>query len=145
MDQTEWPKGWTQSIGREVARLRKRASLTADALSARCAEFGHPIPRSVIANLENGRREGLTLHELVVLAAALDESPLSLAYPPHEDDEQRVQYLPGDAVTTMTARARFSGDHVLGVALREARATAARTVERLDDVLDATVRDRFGR
>ena len=44
-------------------------------------ELGMPIPRSVLANLESGRRETVTVAEVLVLAAALDVAPIDLICP----------------------------------------------------------------
>jgi len=81
MSQNDWPTTWTAIIGATVKARRKELGWTARELSERCAEVGHKIPRSVIANLENGRREGIPVHQLAVLARALVTSPVELLFP----------------------------------------------------------------
>jgi transcriptional regulator with XRE-family HTH domain len=61
----------------------------------------------VIANLENGRRETLSIAELLILAAALDVPPIMLiAAVGHE---AHVQILPGVEETTWRARGWILG------------------------------------
>lgn len=55
--------------------------MTAKGLAEQCERLGFAMPRDVIANLENGRRESLTVGELLVLAQALGVSPSALAVP----------------------------------------------------------------
>lgn len=62
-------------------------------LADRTAELGMPIPRSVLANLESGRRETVSAAEVVILAAALDIAPIELISPVGFD--QQVEMLPG--------------------------------------------------
>lgn len=54
--------------------------MTAVALSARCAELGLPLDRNVIAKLENGHRNSVTVDEVLVLAAALRVPPSHLLF-----------------------------------------------------------------
>lgn len=76
-----WPRAWTREIGAAVQLHRKRQGLSAEALSARCSDVGYPIPRNTIANLENGRKEGVPVHEVMVLAMALNVAPIDLLFP----------------------------------------------------------------
>ena len=56
--------------------------MSAQALADRCAELGMPsLKRQAITNLENGRRGMVTVEELLVLAQALDTSPVTLLMP----------------------------------------------------------------
>ena len=50
-------------------------------LDERTAELGMRIPRSVLANLESGRRNTVSAAEILVLAAALDVPPSLLLFP----------------------------------------------------------------
>ena len=89
--------------------------MSAQQLSDRCAALGLPIARAVIANLESGRRTGLTVAELLVLAAALDVSPLSLLF--RLGSAESVEALPGREVPAWQAlmwasgEAPFPGEH----------------------------------
>lgn len=83
---SDWPGEWTKQIGRAVARHRKMKGLSAQALSDKCAEVGFSIPRNTITNLENGRKEGIPIHEVWVLAKALEVAPIDLLFPLVDED-----------------------------------------------------------
>lgn len=60
--------------------------MSQEGLAARCAELGAPsVDRSVIANLEAGRRKRVTIEEVMALALALDATPLALLVPSEEE------------------------------------------------------------
>ena len=50
-------------------------------LADRTDELGMPIQRSVLANFESGRRETVSVAELIILARALEVAPLELLIP----------------------------------------------------------------
>jgi hypothetical protein len=62
-----------------------------------------------IANLESGRKRGLDVAELLVLAAALDVPPVTLLFPglPDADTEK----LPGQTVSAVAAMLWFTGEY----------------------------------
>lgn len=93
MDQNAWSTRLALSIAREVRRHRTRLGLSAAQLSARCGLIGMPIQRSVLANLESGRRTTVTVAEVLVLARALNVPPGALIFP--AGYEQMVETLPG--------------------------------------------------
>ncbi|MCX4468956.1 helix-turn-helix domain-containing protein [Micromonospora sp. NBC_01655] len=66
-------------IAAQVVAERRRRSLTRDELAAAAQEAGAPstFTASALRNVETGRR-GVTVDELVQLAAALDVSPRDL-------------------------------------------------------------------
>lgn len=106
----DWePKDWAEAhaarVAREVARLRDPKS--AQWLSDRTAELGYRVSRSVITDLENGRRKYVAAHELVMLAKALNVAPLQLLY--GNDDGMKIEYLPGEKVARLLAVQNFSG------------------------------------
>ncbi|MEV6980030.1 helix-turn-helix transcriptional regulator [Sphaerisporangium sp. NPDC051017] len=69
-------------VGKRVRELRQRRGMSAQNLADRCAEAGFPeLKRQVITNLENGRRESISLTELLGLAYALDAPPALLFIP----------------------------------------------------------------
>jgi hypothetical protein len=93
-DWSEPPKNWAEQEARrialEVRRLRGKRS--AQWLATRTADLGSEVTRSVISDLEVGRRRYVTTAELVILARALDTAPIALLYPaPYRDT---VQVLP---------------------------------------------------
>ena len=102
---TDWAEGLAARVAREVIRLR--GSRSAQWLSDRTAELGYRISRSVITDLENGRRRYVTVHELVVLAAALSVAPRELLY--GDDNGSTVEFLPDEQMQRLPAVQRFSG------------------------------------
>jgi hypothetical protein len=104
------PRDWAEEqvlrVAQEVRRLREPRS--AQWLANRTKELGHELTRSVIADLENGRRRHVTIAELVVLAAALETPAVALLYPPPLDKEVRV--LPKLTTTRFMAAEEFCGN-----------------------------------
>lgn len=84
-----------------------RGRNSAQWLSDRTKELGYEVTRSVISDLENGRRRYVTTAELIVLAAALNTSPVNLVYPgPYQNI---VEILPGRGAGEFIAAQWFSG------------------------------------
>ena len=100
-----WSEEQTKRIAQEIRQLR--GSRSAQWLADRTAELGCAITRSVIADLENGRRKYVAVHELIVLAEALSVSPLELLY--GNDNGALIEYVPGDQVQRTVAVQQFSG------------------------------------
>jgi hypothetical protein len=90
-----------------MAIKEARGSRSALWLSDRTAELGFRVSPTVIAKLDSGHRGSvLSVAELVVLAAALDTSPLVLLYPgPYN---KTVEVLPGRALSELDAVQWFS-------------------------------------
>jgi transcriptional regulator with XRE-family HTH domain len=94
----------TSTIARRVRELRKRLGLTAEDLSERMRETGVPFDKTVLANLETGRRRYITVQELLALALVLDVSPVDLLVPsdtasyPNVPPEDEVPYAVTPAV-----------------------------------------------
>jgi transcriptional regulator with XRE-family HTH domain len=107
MTQEGWQERLTRVMAGQIRRYRDARGLSGQQLSERCAALGAPIHRSVIANLENGRRPNVSITELLVLAAALDVPPLLLVLPVGRQDD--VEILPGQEVTTAQAVMWLSG------------------------------------
>jgi len=104
----DWSVRVAAGIGARVAYHRKRAAMTASALSARCAELGLPLDRNVIAKLENGHRQSVTVDETLVLAAALDVPPALLLFA--VGTEETAEILPGHHVPAFRAAQWASGE-----------------------------------
>lgn len=98
MTQSDWPREWTRQIGRAVRDIRNGRGLSAVELSRRTAELGFQIPRNTIANLENGRKESIPIHEVQLLATALGVPIYALCCYP--GDDANVPYLPGRRLNT---------------------------------------------
>ncbi|MEU3945433.1 helix-turn-helix domain-containing protein [Streptomyces sp. NPDC029526] len=75
------PVGPTAVIARRVRELRRRHGWTAADLGIRLSERGMKWDRFTVANLENGRRQNVTVVELLALAAVLDVAPVNLLVP----------------------------------------------------------------
>lgn len=79
-------------------------------LSDRCAELGFAIPRPVLSNLENGRREAVSLAEVLILATALEVPPLLLIVPVGLRED--LEILPTASIPTWDAAKWVSGEHL---------------------------------
>jgi transcriptional regulator with XRE-family HTH domain len=105
--QPAWPDRLAAVIAGEVRRYRRLRGLTAQQVADRCADLGHDVPRSVLANLESGRRTTVTVAELLVLAAALEVSPVLLVFPLGR--RENIEFLPGVERSTWSVVEWFSG------------------------------------
>lgn len=110
MSTKEWPAEFTRAVGQEVRRVRNARGLTADQLASACAALGAEVPSRALTNLETGRRGGLPVTDLLVIARALDVSPISLLFP--LDREGQVEVLPGDSVAVWDAIAWFTDEQL---------------------------------
>lgn len=107
-------KNWQEGLMARVARSLKEAreaqkpKLSVAKLADRTSDIGYPMSRTVIADIELGRRRSLDVVELIVLAAALNIPPVLLLYPEAPDGE--VEVLPGVSASSDDAIAWFSGE-----------------------------------
>jgi transcriptional regulator with XRE-family HTH domain len=101
---------WADSVHRRTAAAIKkaRAQRPANWLADETRRLGYPISRAAIANYESGRKKGLDVAELLVLAAALKVPPLALMFPQLPDGP--VEVLPGVETTSWNAAAWFTGE-----------------------------------
>jgi transcriptional regulator with XRE-family HTH domain len=106
--QPDWPSRLTRVLAGEVRRYRTERKMSAQQLADRCAELGLPIARSVLANLESGRRETLSVAELLVLAKALEVAPILLLFPLGHQDT--IEVVPGEQVPVPDAAMWFTGE-----------------------------------
>lgn len=95
---TLWSDGVHGRIAAAIKEARGRRS--AQWLADRTAELGHPMTRAQIANYESGRKKTLDIADLIVLAAALNTSPVNLVFPgPYDEgvelfpDEEHSQFI----------------------------------------------------
>lgn len=112
-----WPKSLTAVIASQVQRTRGERGMSAQQLADATAALGHPLPRSVIANLESGRRETVSVAELLVIARALRVPPLVLVFP--IGSEPTVEVLPETEIPTWLAAKWFTGEGPFPVALHD--------------------------
>jgi transcriptional regulator with XRE-family HTH domain len=101
---------WVEGLHRRMAAAIKsaRASRSAQWLADETERLGYPISRAAIANYESGRKKGLDVAELLVLAAALRIPPLTILFPELPDGP--VELLPCVQTTSWDAAAWFSGE-----------------------------------
>jgi transcriptional regulator with XRE-family HTH domain len=111
--QADWPERVARVIAGEVRRYRQERKMSAQQLADRTAQLGMPMPRSVLANLESGRRTTVSAAEVMILSAALDVAPIELLYPAGFESETEV--LPGRSVDPLGAVRWFSGEMKLDV------------------------------
>ena len=75
-----WGRSLTEEIGRQVRRIRDSKGISAQKLSDLIQEqTGEKVTRNAIANLENARRDTVTIQELQAIAIVL-EVPLTELY-----------------------------------------------------------------
>jgi hypothetical protein len=104
----KWSDAIQERVGRAVrtARGKRPAQWLAD----ETAKLGHPISRSQIANLESGRKRGVDLAELMIIAAAVGVPPATLLFPDLPDGD--VEMLPGEHGSSIDALLRFTGEAI---------------------------------
>lgn len=76
----------SKRVAERVQGLRKKRGLTQHDLAEALKEQGWPTDRSTVVRLESGKR-GISVDDLVALAAALNVSPGWLLLPPTSGDE----------------------------------------------------------
>ncbi|MCM3687688.1 helix-turn-helix domain-containing protein [Kocuria rosea] len=83
--------------------------MSAQELAEVCTQLGVPMKRTSIANLENGRRDSISVTDLIAIANALDVPPITLIYP-HDQAGAKIEAVPGLPVMTFDALTWFSGE-----------------------------------
>jgi transcriptional regulator with XRE-family HTH domain len=111
MAQENWQARLTRVVAEQVRHHRQVLGMSAQELSDRCAELGLPIPRPVLSNLENGRRDSVSVAELIILARALEVAPVALAMPLGR--QETTELFPGQQVPTWDAARWFAGELLL--------------------------------
>ncbi|MBY3988802.1 helix-turn-helix transcriptional regulator [Rhodococcus fascians] len=105
-----WAEQLVARVAGEVRRLRGKdhSAMSAAKLADRTVDIGFGISRSVVADLETGRKKSIDVPELLVLAAALGVSPAQLLFP--DLPKGRVEVLPGLEQESHDALRWFSGE-----------------------------------
>jgi hypothetical protein len=107
--------------------------MSAQQLSDATTLLGCCVPRTVITNLENGRRDAIDVTELLVIAAALNVPPVLFIAP--IGYRESVQILPNVDESPWRARGWFLGAVPLATACydRECFLDARTAIEAYDD------------
>lgn len=115
LSSNEWAAQIAKRVGRRVAHYRAQApgekakpGITAQALADRCTNLGMPMDRTVVAKLEKGSRQTITVGEVIVLARALGVPPVALLF--DLGDQQATEILPGESADTWAALKWFTGE-----------------------------------
>src|SRR5262249_2998643 len=106
--QTPWAARITRSIAGEIRQRRKARGMSAEDLAAACTDLGMPIPRSTLADLENGRRASISVAEWLAIAAALDVPPVMLLCP--VGTAETAEVLPGAEAPAFRAAQWVAGE-----------------------------------
>jgi transcriptional regulator with XRE-family HTH domain len=101
-NQDRWAGRMASTVAAEVRRWRRQRQLSAQQLSDATKRLGYHVPRAVITNLENGRRDSIDIAELLVLGAALNVPPLVLVTP--VGHQEMTEILPNLITSSWLAR-----------------------------------------
>jgi transcriptional regulator with XRE-family HTH domain len=107
--EAHWP---VKTIAKRVKLVRRRRGLTAANLAERMRAAGIKWDRNIVANLETGRRENVTVSELLALGVVLNVAPIHLLIPLDTDPEP-YQVTPTTAVPTGVVREWVRGRYPL--------------------------------
>jgi transcriptional regulator with XRE-family HTH domain len=91
--------------------VRDKQGISQRMLAERCTALGMPqLNKSVIANLEFGRRDHVSVDELYVFARALGVAPIHLLVPV---DDREVSVTPEETRSSREVREWVAGQHDL--------------------------------
>ncbi len=109
-DQATTAKTPAEVVPAQTRMWRRQRGLTQKALAEIVEADGGDLTRGTLAKIECGAR-GVSLEEVVLLAAALQITPLHLFLP--VDDDEAVQITPTLSVSAVQARAWVRGHQPL--------------------------------
>jgi transcriptional regulator with XRE-family HTH domain len=110
-----WPAELTHATGRAIRRYREERRMSAEHLAEAISTLGLRYTRTQVSNLETGRRESITVGELMAFAAVLEVPPALLLFPIGTDNP--VPILPGQMTNPWMAYQCFIGEYVLSRAV----------------------------
>ena len=99
------------AFAHRIRELRTARGWSARELGERCTAAGLPWDRSIVSNVEHGRRGSVTVAEASILAYVLGVPPILLLYPVGLVDE--VEVMPGRVLPTWAAAQWFTGEKPL--------------------------------
>jgi transcriptional regulator with XRE-family HTH domain len=97
-----------------VKDLRAKRRLSAEGLADAMREVGVPFDKTVIANLETGRRRFVTVQELLALAYVLDVAPTHLLVPTDGTGDEVYLVTPTYGSTVTHVRHWIRGQQPIG-------------------------------
>jgi len=112
MTQPDWSARITAVVASQVKRLRNEREISGQQLADASEKLGFPLKRSVLANLENGRRETVSVAEVLALAYAIGVPPIMLLLPFGAADT--IEVLPGQHVPVGEAFDWLTGQQPTG-------------------------------
>lgn len=102
--------GPVETVARRVAELRARKGWTATQLGEQLKAVGISWDRFTVASLENGKRQSVSVTELLALARILDVAPVHLLVPV---DDRRFRVTPVETRDATRVRAWLRGEQPL--------------------------------
>ncbi|MGW7440613.1 helix-turn-helix transcriptional regulator [Streptomyces sp. NPDC054849] len=106
MSRDQSPTAPVAAIAQRVKELRGRRGWSAAQLGEAVSKHGVRWDRFTVANLENGKRQSVSVQELLSLALALDVAPVNLLVPL---DDRPYQVTPTRAEPAGAVRAWIRG------------------------------------
>lgn len=100
-------------IGERVEKIRMARGMTRDKLAATLQDMGLDWSRLTVNRLEIGRRENITVIELLALCTALDIAPVDLLVPAYLDDNQSYRVAPKASAAAINVREWIRGEQQL--------------------------------
>jgi transcriptional regulator with XRE-family HTH domain len=110
---TQTPLTPHRAIAERVKELRKSRGWSAQRLAEEVTAAGIQWDRSIVANLENGRRAALSVEEWLTLAYVLDVAPVNLLVPT-SDDGPDFAVVPDQVIPPMDVREWIRGRQPIG-------------------------------
>ena len=105
---SQWERRIERRVGIAVRSTRLTERLSLSEVSSRTNDLGYPVTRQSIAAMERGEsRHQLETCEVIVLAAALEISPLLLLFP--QEPAATVEYAPANLTSCYDAVKLFAG------------------------------------
>jgi transcriptional regulator with XRE-family HTH domain len=107
----------TEVIAERMRELRNGRGWSAQRLAEEMTKVGIPWDRSIVANIENGRRASIAIEEVLALAYVLSVAPVHLIVPPVDGEATDLLYRVAPEVATTTpgfARAWIRGQTPIG-------------------------------
>ena len=132
----------TAVIAKRVRELREHWRMSGAALAAEMVELGVNWNRTTVAKLESGRRESISVQELLALGKALRVPPVWLLFDPTDGSPvpiaRNYQPNPWDAAVWLTGRDPVQDQSDTYRAARDALYLASQTIFSLGTVKGAS-------